>query len=377
MKLTIKCRHLQPGAVNDLVVNSHLHAIIVDDKDTDAASAIVERLCEARHKRALVEDGKALLDVARLGHGNDATILTDVEDTVLLEDRAEHVLDNDGRSRVGDEGGLLVELLGEQVDTEVAVLASLRGGGDTDHLAGAALENQEIADADVVARDGDGVGRSHCAGGGWGSGWDGVRGTVTGGGAVDTDDAFNRGSGGDGTSRCLGGVGGGVLFLNNYVLLAVVVLGSDVGVGVGVVRVTLVVDGVGDAFSYLVGCLVETVAERVILAVVVVISHITLVLLGGRSRGASSDFYSVLLGVGVGVLGGDSLSGVARGLLVVGRGGEVGVTLLGDDGTSALAELTLGDVDLGGSVVGGWAVDCVEVTVVGAVVDLYVGVDGR
>jgi hypothetical protein len=361
--------------VNDLVVNGHLHAIIVDDEDADAASAVVERLCEAGHEGALVEDGKALLDITRLSHGNDATILTDVENTVLLEDRAEHVLDNHGRSRVGDEGGLLVELLGEQVNTEVAVLASLRGGGDADDLARASLQDQEIANADVVARDGDGVGGSHCAYSGWSS-WDGGRWTVRVGRRIDTDDALNRGSGLDGAGRGLGGVAGGVLLLDNYVLLAIVVLGSDVGVGVSVVVVALVVNGVGYAFGNLVGSFVETVAEGVILAVVVVISHITLGLLGSRSSGASSNFYSVRLGVGVGVLGGNSLSVVARGLLVVGGSAEVGVTLLSDDGTGAFAKLTFGDVELGRRVVSGRAVDCVEVTVVGTVLYTYVRVDG-
>jgi hypothetical protein len=56
-----------------------------------------------------------------------------------------------------------MELLGEKVNTEVAVLAGLRGGGDADNLARAALEDQEIANADVVAGDGDGVG-DHSAG---------------------------------------------------------------------------------------------------------------------------------------------------------------------------------------------------------------------
>jgi hypothetical protein len=50
--------------------------------------------------------------------------------------------------------------------------------------------------------------------------------------------------------------------------------------------------------------------------------------------------------------------------------------LLSDDGTGAFAELTLRDVDLGRRVVGGRAVDCIEVTVVGTVLDLYVGVEG-
>jgi len=160
---TIDIRHLQPGAVDDLVVDSHLHTIVIDDEDADAATAVVERLCQAGDETALVKDGKALLDITRLGHGDNAAVLTDVENTVLLEDRTEHVLDNDGRGRVGDEAGLLMELLGEQVNTEVTVLASLGGGGDADDLARAALKDQEIANADVVAGDGDSLGGSHLA----------------------------------------------------------------------------------------------------------------------------------------------------------------------------------------------------------------------
>jgi hypothetical protein len=150
--------------VNDLVVNSHLHTIVVDDEDTDTAATVVERLGETVEQTALVNHGKTLLDVTGLGHGDDTAVLADVKNTVLLEDRTHHVLDNDGRSRVGDEAGLLMELLGEEVHTKVAVLASLRRRGDADDLARAALENQEIANADVVARDGDVVGGSHLAG---------------------------------------------------------------------------------------------------------------------------------------------------------------------------------------------------------------------
>jgi hypothetical protein len=150
--------------VDNLVVNSELLAFIVDDEDANAAAAVVERLGQTVKEAALVEDGKALLDITSLGHGDDATILTDVKNTVLLEDRAEHVLDHDRGSRVGDEAGLLMELLGEKVNTEVTVLAGLGRGGDADYLARAALEDQEIANADVVAGDGDGVGWSHGAG---------------------------------------------------------------------------------------------------------------------------------------------------------------------------------------------------------------------
>jgi hypothetical protein len=149
--------------VNDLVVDSHLHAVVVDDKNADAATAVVERLGEAADEGTLVEDGKALLDITRLGHGDNATVLADVQDTVLLEDRTKHVLDDDGRGWVGDEAGLLMELLGEEVDTEVAVLTSLGRGGDADDLARTALKDQEIANADVVAGDSDSLGGSHLA----------------------------------------------------------------------------------------------------------------------------------------------------------------------------------------------------------------------
>lgn len=149
--------------MDNLVVNSHLHTIVVDDEDADATTAVVKGLCQTGKETRLVKDGKTLLDITTLGHGDDATVLADVENTVLLEDRTKHVLDNDRGGRVGDEAGLLMELLGEEVNTEVAVLASLGGGGDADDLARAALKDQEIANADVVAGDGDGACGRHLA----------------------------------------------------------------------------------------------------------------------------------------------------------------------------------------------------------------------
>jgi len=143
--------------VDDLHVNSHLAAVVADDQDTDGAAARLESLLETAPQAALVNDRQVLLDVTSLSHGDDGAILH-VEDAVLLEDRAEHGLDNDAGSGVGDEGRLLVELLGEEVDTEVAVLASGSRGGDADHLAGAALEDEDVAKADVVAGDGHSVG---------------------------------------------------------------------------------------------------------------------------------------------------------------------------------------------------------------------------
>jgi hypothetical protein len=207
--------------------------------------------------------------------------------------------------------------------------------------------------------------------------------------AVDANDTLYWSTGLDGAGRWVGGESGGVLLLHNDLLAAVVVLGCGVGVLVRVVVVVAVrVDGVGDTFTDLVGSLGNTVTKRVVVTVVVVISHITLELLGGVGSGSSRFFYAnrgwvaavdtfTLTLVGVGVLGSDSLPCVTGGLLVVGGGAEVGVTLLSDDGTGALAILTLRDVDLGGRVVGGRAVDCVEVTVVGSVLNLDVGVGVR
>ena len=51
-------------------------------------------------------------------------------------------------------------MLGEEVNTQVSVLTSCSRGGDADDLARTTLKDQEIADADMVARDGDSVGRT-------------------------------------------------------------------------------------------------------------------------------------------------------------------------------------------------------------------------
>lgn len=160
---------LEAGTVDDLHVDGHLATVVGDDEDTDGAAARLESLLETVPEGALVDDGEVLLDIASLGHGDDGAILH-VEDAVLLEDGAEHGLDNDAGGGVGDEAGLLMELLGEEVDTEVTVLAGGSRGADADHLARAALEDEDVAEADVVAGDGDGLGSRAGAGGAGGTG---------------------------------------------------------------------------------------------------------------------------------------------------------------------------------------------------------------
>lgn len=136
------------------------------------------------------------------------------------------------------------------------------------------------------------------------------------------------------------------------------------------------VDGVLNAFGYLVCGGGDSLTKRMVLALVVVISHITLELLGGCSSGTSSFFYSNLSGgfvvdkVNFAVVGvGAALGGV----------GLLGVASTGDDGTGVLTELTFGDVDLSGSGsgVGGRAVDCFEVLIVGPFLNLDWRVGGR
>lgn len=85
--------------MDDLHVDGHLAAVVGDDQDADGAAARLEGLLQAAPEVALVDDGQVLLDVAGLGHGDDAALLH-VEDAVLLEHRAEHGLDDDARGRV-------------------------------------------------------------------------------------------------------------------------------------------------------------------------------------------------------------------------------------------------------------------------------------
>jgi len=172
--------------------------------------------------------------------------------------------------------------------------------------------------------------------------------------------------------------GGDVLFLD-YHFFAVV------GVRVRVVMVLGTVDGVCDTA----GSAMETVTEGVVVTVFVVVSHITLVRLVGID-GCSSSLYSNFLGLRSGgwvarvnevdvaltvarlgvlsSLGRVTILDELGGLTVTGARRDVCVTT--DDGTSALAVLAFSYVDLGRGVIGSRAVDSVEFSVVGTVLDV-------
>lgn len=97
-------------------------------------------------------------------------VVLEIKNTVLLEDGSQHGLNDDAWAWVGNERGLFIQLSGEEIDSQVTVLASSSGGGDTDNLAGTALEHQEITHTDVVARDGNSVGRLLWGSNNWGAG---------------------------------------------------------------------------------------------------------------------------------------------------------------------------------------------------------------
>jgi hypothetical protein len=219
--------------VDDLVVDDELTATVVDDEGADGATAISEGIADALEEAALGDDIETLLNITGLGHGDEAVVITEVQDSVGLEDGAEHGLDDHGGRGVGDEAGLLLQLAGEEVDTEVTVLAGLGGDRDADDLAGATLEDQDVANADEVARDGDGLAN---------------------GAAV---------AGLDNTDSCLGG-----RFFASVSFLALMVV---------------VVVGVQDV----VGSALNAATEGVVLTLVVVVTH--LASWGGFTNGGLRD----------------------------------------------------------------------------------------
>ena len=214
--------------MDDLVVNDQLTTTLVDDQSTDAATALGVGVADATVEVTLRDDRETLADVTALGHGDDAAIVTEVEDAVGLVDGTQHGLDDNRRRGVGDEAGLFLQLAGEEVDTQVAVLAGLGGDGDPDDLAGTALQDQNVANADEVAGDRDGV----CGGGAGATGFD------------DTDILTDTVTEASWTT----------LVSNNFLVMVVAV----------------VMEGMHDA----VGSTPNTAAEGVVVTLVVVVSHL-------------------------------------------------------------------------------------------------------
>lgn len=64
-------RDLQGGAVDDLHVNNQFAALVVDDQGADGTTTIGEGFGDPGPEVGLIDDGDALLDITRLGHGDD------------------------------------------------------------------------------------------------------------------------------------------------------------------------------------------------------------------------------------------------------------------------------------------------------------------
>jgi hypothetical protein len=94
--------------MNDLHVDHQLPSPIVDHDCTNAAPPIVEGAIDSAPEVVVVNDGKSLSDVARLGDADQAAVITDIEDAVLHEDGSEHGLDDDGGRGVGHKAGLFL-----------------------------------------------------------------------------------------------------------------------------------------------------------------------------------------------------------------------------------------------------------------------------
>jgi len=128
--------------------------MVRNDQNANRSRAMTEGLLQLRPEIALINNLETLFDFPSLGHGNEPAIVTDVNQTVLLEDRAEEGMEDHRGRRVGDDTRLLVKLLGKKVNTEISVLASLSTGGDTNDLARAMLQDHKITNTDVVTGDG-------------------------------------------------------------------------------------------------------------------------------------------------------------------------------------------------------------------------------
>lgn len=295
-------KHLQTGAVDDLEVDDELAATVVDDEGTDGATAVGKGIADALEQTTLGDDGKTLLDITGLGHGDEAAVVTEVQDAVGLVDGAEHGLDNHGGGGVGDEARLLLQLAGEEVHAQVAVLAGLGRDGDPDDLAGAALEDEDVTDADEVAGDRDGL---------------------AGGAAVaGLDDA-------DLLADALAEAGGATLIAHNDVLAVVVV-----------------VEGVHDA----VGGTLDAAAERVVVTLVVVVAHLARFGDGGLDL-ATGEAVALVCDGGLGLVGAvvRDVDGLGR-LVLVGVYGLLVATVVGDvgfvGGRGSATVLSLSDVEL-------------------------------
>lgn len=255
---------------------------------------------------------------------------SDVQHTVRLEHWSQHILHSHRRARVADEAGLLIELLGEEINTQVAVLTSLSRGGNANDLTWPALEDHNVADADEVAWNGHSVGNATTT-----AVVVAVRSAVRHVLTVltwSTDTNF-------------------AVLDSNVFLYTILVL-------VVMMVVAAAVDWMQDAIS----SAVETLTERVILSLVVVIAHITVVLAVRSVVGTLGDLY-LFFDVAV-ASGASNFTRVGASVLPA-----AGFPVLFGERDGAVTEVSLCDIDAG------VVVDLSCWSVAGVVLAVYVDIN--
>jgi len=85
-------RSLKSGTVHQFKVNSQFIRTITENQDANTSATISKGVIQSSPQASLVGNAKGLLNITILGHGDDATILADIKETILLEDRTLHRL---------------------------------------------------------------------------------------------------------------------------------------------------------------------------------------------------------------------------------------------------------------------------------------------
>lgn len=235
--------------MDDFVVDNQFPAAVIDDQSSDTASSVCKGTVDLVVQAALIDDGKALLDLSTLGHADEPAIIANVQNPILPVDRAQHALHDDRVGRVADKGALFVKLTGEEIDTQVSKLAGLGRGRDPDDLARTTLQDHQITHTDEVAWDGDSVNRVSSA-------------------RLNEADALTDAFTNSGRA--------GFIVADNHFLLVIIFM----------VMMVVMVEGMEDA----VGGALDATAEAVVMAFVVVIAHIVSGAFLGRSNLFSVDF---------------------------------------------------------------------------------------
>lgn len=72
--------------MNDLHVNTELTTLVRDDQDANGSTTSVKGVLETTSEVGLVNDGEGLLDITRLGHGNNCDSVSKRDEVGLKEE---------------------------------------------------------------------------------------------------------------------------------------------------------------------------------------------------------------------------------------------------------------------------------------------------